>query len=197
MWGPLCATILARRRHTVSLSLASPHATTAGTVRNGPASGAFPAWTRPCCGLAPPLHRLFAPAQSRAAGLRAPGAAQTLPAAVSSRWPGSARCCRDRLPARPIWSVLFAMLLQPFVTQANDELLRLQIDPLRRRHERDQFVMAVCTCSARMPHEVVARNVRREHVPMSCIAASRHPFNQRYGEHPRWQVRRTKSPHSQ
>jgi hypothetical protein len=57
---------------------------------------------------------------------------------------------------RTIWSVLFAMLLQPFVTQANDELLRLQTDPLQRRPARDQLVMAVCTCGARMPHEVVA-----------------------------------------
>jgi len=31
-------------------------------------------------------------------------------------------------------------LVRHAVTQANDELLRLQIDPLRRRHERDQFV---------------------------------------------------------
>jgi PQQ-dependent dehydrogenase (methanol/ethanol family) len=30
---------------------------------------------------------------------------------------------------RTIWSVLFVMLLQPFATQANDELLRLQTDP--------------------------------------------------------------------
>jgi hypothetical protein len=73
--APSCwhaAAISARRQHIVSLSPASPHAATAGTGRHGPACGALPACARPCCDLAPPLHRLLAPARSTEPGRRAP-----------------------------------------------------------------------------------------------------------------------------
>ena len=40
---------------------------------------------------------------------------------------------------RTIWSILFVMLLQPFATQANDELLRLQTDPSQWVMQRKNY----------------------------------------------------------